>query len=420
MALPAALLLAPSAMGAADRQVAPSLTVLHTFQNSPADGLGVNGQLIVDSSGNIYGTTISGGPSSCENMNLPAGCGIVFKLAPPVSGSGPYTETILHSFEGGADGANTQATIIPIPGGSWWGTTLFGGSAGTGYGTIYELNPVSGSANWNYKVLIRFSDATGTPNVPENNITYYQGKLYTTTQNGGQFGNYGSVIELVNQGSSWTYNVLHSFDGADGAYIQGALAVDTTTGIFYGVAQNGGIANHGTIFQLIPPPAGSTTWTFNKLYDFTGGADGGYIYGSPVFGPNRVLYGVAERFGEYGKGTMWTMTPQAGGGWAFNVIHQFGSTASDGATPVSNLVVTSAGVIFGTTEYGGTNNLGTLFVYKPNSSGGYNETILWNFTGGADGERPYAAPTLINANTIIGSCSLGGAAGAGTVWQVTF
>jgi uncharacterized repeat protein (TIGR03803 family) len=419
------LFLVPAALLAAESQTAPTLTVIHTFLNSPTDGDGVNGQLVVDSSGNIYGTTISGGPSSCHNLNLPAGCGVIFELSPPTSSGGTtYTETILHSFQGGTDGGNTQGTILPGPDGTWWGTTLFGGNGadnGMGLGTVFELNPVSGSSTWDYNTVIRFSSANGGAYVPENNVTYYDGNFYTTTQNGGQFGNYGAVIELTHQSlTSWSYNILHSFDGTDGNQIQAGLAIDSTTGAFYSVAQNGGLYNWGTIFQLIPPASGSSAWTFNKLYDFTGGTDGGYIYGSAVLGPNGVLYGVAEKFGKYGMGTVWTMTPQSGGGFQFQVIYQFGSNPSDGASPVSNVIVTSAGVIYGTTEYGGTSNKGTLFQLTPTTGGGYTETILWNFTGASDGEMPYAAPTLIKPGVLIGSCSQGGASGAGTIWKVAF
>jgi uncharacterized repeat protein (TIGR03803 family) len=84
------------------------------------------------------------------------------------------------------------------------------------------------------------------------------------------------------------------------------------------------------------------------------------------------------------------------------------------------VIVTSAGVIYGTTEYGGTSNKGTLFQLTPTTGGGYTETILWNFTGASDGEMPYAAPTLIKPGVLIGSCSQGGASGAGTIWKVAF
>jgi uncharacterized repeat protein (TIGR03803 family) len=409
-----------AAMHGADRATTPTLTTLYTFLNSPTDGSGVNAELVVDASGNLYGTTISGGPSTCNNLGLPPGCGIVFKLTPPATGSGPYTETILHAFLGDTDGANPQSTIVKGPGGSWYGTTNFGGTGSPGLGTIFELTPVSGGAPWTYDVLIRFSNANGGGYVPENNFTYYNGNLYTTTQNGGQFGNFGTVIELAQQGSSWSYNIIHSFDGTDGNGPQAALTVDTSTGTFYGVAQNGGTANQGTIFQLIPPASGSSTWTFNKLYDFTGGTDGGYIYGTAVLGPGGVLYGTAQNFGQYGKGTLWTLTPNTGGGWTFKVIHQFSGSPSDGATPVSNVVVTSKGVIYGTTELGGAHDKGTLLRFAPNGSGGYTEAVLWSFTGGTDGAFPFAAPTFLKANELVGSCTKGGSANAGVVWKVTF
>jgi hypothetical protein len=413
-------LLAPGVIFAADSQTTPTLTTLHTFLNSPTDGNADSARVVVEPSGIIYGTTTAGGPGSCQTPGLLPGCGIVFQLTPPAYGSGAYTETILHAFQGGADSSNPLSTIIKGPSGSWWGTTLTGGSGAgqVGDGTVYELDPVGDK--WLYKTVFSFSASNGGAYFPEANMTYWNGNLYTTTQNGGQFGDYGTVIELVRKGSGWSYNILHAFDGADGNQIQAALAVDTSSGVFYGAAQNGGPSNWGTIWQMIPPAAGSTAWTFNKLYDFTGGDDGGYIFGSPVIGPDGVIYGVAQMFGEYGQGTLWTLTPRAGGAWAFQVIHQFGAIPADGSMPASNVVVTSKGVIYGTTLIGGANNKGALFAFTPVSGGGYQETILWNFTGGADGEWPYAAPTLAGTNALIGSCLQGGSAGAGTIWKVSF
>jgi len=404
---------------------APSIRLLHSFLNSPTDGLGPNAPVVIGPSGNLYGTTIGGGSSSCQNLNLPPGCGIVYKLVPPGSGTGPYTETILHSFEGGTDGANSQGAVIFEPTGALFGTTLFGGSSPMGFGTIFALAP-AGNSTFDYSTLIRFTDAGGTPYVPENQFTYWQGNLYTTTQNGGAFGDFGTVIELVRPaktGGAWGYTILHSLDGTDGNQIQGALVVDPSTGYFYGCAQNGGASNQGTVFQMIPPASPGNPWTFNKLYDFTGASDGGYIYAGPALGANGVIYGIAQKFGAFGKGTVWSLTPPAvvGGTWNFAVIHQFGSTKGDGATPVSNLVLDAKGIIYGTTLSGGAKNLGTVFALTPPSTEGaaWTEKLLWNFSG-SDGSHPYSAVTLVKTGVLIGTTAEGGTANAGTVFELTY
>jgi uncharacterized repeat protein (TIGR03803 family) len=408
----------------ASAQTTPVFRVLHTFLGSPTDGLGSNAPVVLDSSGNIFGTTISGGPSTCRNSNLPYGCGIVYELSPPASGTGPYTETILHGFQGGADGANTQGAVIFGPGGALYGTTLFGGSSPTGFGTIFALAP--NGSGFDYYTLIRFSDAPGTLNVPENQFTYWQGNLYTTAQDGGAYGNYGGVLELVEptmKGGAWSYNALYSLDGADGNQIQGAVIVDPSTGYFYTCAQNGGAADEGTIFQLLPPAVSGGAWTLNLLYQFTAGDDGGYIYAGPVLGAHGVLYGIAQTFGEYGKGTIWSLTPPASGTgpWTFAVIHQFGSVAGDGATPVSNLVLDSSGVLYGTTLLGGANDLGTVFTLTPpaNVGGLWTEKILWSFSQ-SEGTHPYSTVTLVKPHVLIGTTPTGGTANAGTVYELTF
>jgi uncharacterized repeat protein (TIGR03803 family) len=104
---------------------ARTLTTLYSFSGG-ADGEYPVAGLIADASGALYGTTESGG--SC--------CGTVFKLTPPTTTGGPWAETVLYSFTGGADGAQPVASLIADASGALYGTTEGGGS---GYGTVFKL-----------------------------------------------------------------------------------------------------------------------------------------------------------------------------------------------------------------------------------------------------------------------------------------
>jgi hypothetical protein len=126
-------------------------TVLHSFTGGK-DGDAPTG-LIFDPKGNLYGTTGLGGDTSgpCSSISYQGlgfnGCGIVFELSPPASGSGSWTETALYSFTGGKDGSSLNAGLIVDATGNLYGTTEYGGDSpgGTGNGVVFELSPSSGT-----------------------------------------------------------------------------------------------------------------------------------------------------------------------------------------------------------------------------------------------------------------------------------
>jgi len=143
-------------------------TLVHEFLGYTADGAGPNSNLIIDQSGNLYGTASAGGAF---------GSGIIYEL----SSTGVYT--ILHSFNGKSGGANPQTGVIRDGKGNLYGTTAFGGigpdtNEDWGYGTVFqyasglgpivETVPVAGKAG--QKVLILGNNLTGTTGVTFNGI----------------------------------------------------------------------------------------------------------------------------------------------------------------------------------------------------------------------------------------------------------
>jgi uncharacterized repeat protein (TIGR03803 family) len=213
-------------------------TLLYTFEGGTdgASPIAVTG----DAAGNLYGTTESGGVTSC-NGGGGYGCGTVFKL----DASG--TETILHAFAGGADGAFPNSSgVIRDAAGNLYGTTYFGGASNSG--TVFKVDPASNEA-----VLYSFTGGTDGGLPVSGVIRDGAGNLYGTTSSGGEtscnsgygFG-CGTVFRLDTTGHE---RVLHSFTGTDGVYPWGTVILDAK-GNLYGTTPNGGAYNYGVVFKI--------------------------------------------------------------------------------------------------------------------------------------------------------------------------
>ena len=140
-------------------------TVLYVFQgNTSGDGATPFGGLVIDSAGNLYGTTGYGGTGNCILLGTLVGCGTVFELSPPAKQGGAWTETILYSFKGGKDGYLPNGDLVFDSAGNLYGATMFGGGFGTTCnpfyqycGAIFELSPPkTKGGKWKEKVLHGF------------------------------------------------------------------------------------------------------------------------------------------------------------------------------------------------------------------------------------------------------------------------
>jgi uncharacterized repeat protein (TIGR03803 family) len=149
-------------------------TVIFTFENS-AQGIWPWGALIADAKGDLFGTTMLGGPDNA---------GVVFELTPAKGHDGPWTETILHNFDT-TDGENPYAGLVADPSGNLYGTTYFGG-AGRG-GVVFQLSPPArGKGNWTETVLQNFTLNGTQGSLPQASlIVGHAGELYGTTAEGG-------------------------------------------------------------------------------------------------------------------------------------------------------------------------------------------------------------------------------------------
>jgi uncharacterized repeat protein (TIGR03803 family) len=243
------------------------------------------------------------------------------------------------------------------------------------------------------------------------------GNLYAVSR-GGSY-NSGMVYKLSpNSQGAWTQTVLYDFTGGSDGLTPMGLLLDAS-GKLYGLTAGGGASGFGVFFELIPSAAGP--WKEHVLYSFPSQNSG-------IFNPGLAQDAAGNFYGttwsDFGPnyGSLFQLTRSAGGSWTENVLHNF-TNGADGGTPFCIPVFDSAGNLYGTTSAGGSAGLGVVFEFSPSSNGNWTETVLYNFTGGADG---YQAQSLVldAAGDLFGTTWYGGAAsctangGCGTVFEL--
>jgi uncharacterized repeat protein (TIGR03803 family) len=277
-------------------------SVIYSFTGGE-DGSFPNGGVIFDPAGNLYGTARYGGNLACQGAE--PGCGVVFKLVPNPDGS--WTHSVLHSFTGGADGANPQAGLIFDQSGNLYGTTAFGGVFncvdGQGCGTVFKLAPQP-DGSWMPSVILVFPGFEGGGEPVSPVILDAAGNLYGTTTRGGSSQN-GIVFQLErNLDGSWTENVLHQFSGhKDGGSPEQGLTIDAS-GNFYGTTSYDRYYGAGTAFRLKKDSSGN--WTGHTMYQFGQGNSGGSPF-RMILDSAGNLYGTTFFGGSYGYGTVFEL-----------------------------------------------------------------------------------------------------------------
>jgi uncharacterized repeat protein (TIGR03803 family) len=221
--------------------------------------------------------------------------------------------------------------------------------------------------------------------------------------------------------TTWTHNVLYSFEGEsanDGSSPQGNLVFDSK-GALYGTTPSGGKYGHGTVFKLTPPAASGDAWTETVLYSFKDGTDGINPASGLVFNTKGALFGTTSIGGSSDFGIVFSLTPNAAGTvWTESILYTF-TGLSDGGKPYAGLVFESTS-LYGTTLDGGTHSQGAVFELSPpvKSGGAWTETVLYSFTGGRDGGKPYAGVVFNAAGSLFSTTGSGGS-GYGTVFELT-
>ena len=424
-----------AARGSGSAQTA--FSTLYEFEGPP-DAANPAGPLISDASGALYGTTAEGGNLGCviEYQGAPAGCGTVFKLTPPATPGGAWTESVLYSFSNnGSDGYPPEGSLTFDASGALYGTTFNGGTHGGG--TVFKLTPptISGGS-WTEAVLYSFTGGGSDGGFPFTGvIADKSGALYGTTGSGGT--GYGTVFKLTppaTSGGAWAERTLYSFTGAsDGGGPYAGLIFDAS-GALYSTTAGGGTNGGGTVFKLTPPAISGGAWTETVLYSFcsqTNCTDGKSPLADVIFDASGALYGTTEEGGTGGYGSAFKLTPPAtsGGAWTESVLHSFTGTGGDGPSPNAGLIFDASGALYGTTGSGG-NRGGTVFRLTPSkiSGGVWTATELHSFAGGSDGAFP-RGPLIFGASgALYGATWQGGTGcisaydgvnGCGTVFKLS-
>jgi uncharacterized repeat protein (TIGR03803 family) len=214
--------------------------------------------------------------------------------------------------------------------------------------------------------------------------------------------------------------VLHNFQSnfRDGFNPDAGLIFDGS-GNLYGTTFYGGPTGGGTVFELTPKAGGG--WTEKILHSFGGKGDGSEPRAGLIFDGSGNLYGTTSSGGSDGYGAVFELTPKAGGGWTEKLLHSFiVNGKNDGNSPVSGLVLDSSGNLYGTTQYGGTYYVGTVFELTPKAGGGWTEKIVHNFDSNnhKDGYSPVAGLIIDATGNLFGTTYSGGTYGYGTVFGI--
>lgn len=319
------------------------VTVLHEFTGG-TDGASPQGRLVMDRNGNFYGTTTAGGVSNA---------GTVFKV------TRKGVETVLYSFNGKPDGAIPVAGLAIDKTGNVYGTTTAGGSSGNG--TVFKLSiPTVTGGEWTEQVLYSFGTGTDGKTPIAGLALDSSGNLYGTTSAGGQYGD-GTVFELTPSTPTWTENILHHFElGSDGGVPYAGLVLDSG-GNLYGATTEGGAGGQnggGTIFELSHT---SGSWIFSELYGLSGwGISGSY---RNLLLVNDKIYATTHCDGTDSAGTVYELT-HSGSAWTYNLLYNF-TGGSDGLFSISNLAADRNGNLYGTTLLGGAYGFGVAFKVTP-------------------------------------------------------
>ena len=397
--------------------------------------------LVQGVNGLFYGTTFQGGG---------ANAGVIFDVA-----SNGAVNT-LYTFTNGMDGAFPQAGLVLANDGNFYGTTVNGGTNGTG--ALFRMTPAG--------VFNSLYSFTALPKSGENQDGAYpagslvqagDGNLYGTASAGGTNGSgtlfkisLGGSFQLIHAfsalntsgensegsdpeaaliqgtdtnlygtayaggsngfGAVFAYNVslsqissLHSFqNAANGANPMAAL-VQGRDGDFYGTTSQGGSDTYGALFKI------TSKGVLTPLHSFTNGNDGANPAAPLVQGTNGNFYGTSTS-SQSGLGTVFEVTTNG----TLTPLYAF-TGASDGANPAAGLVQGANGVFFGTASGGGSNNAGAVFSIT--STGAF--TPVMSFIGGGDGNSPQAPLVQGTNGNFYGTTYQGGKAGDGVVFELT-
>lgn len=314
-----------------------------------------------------------------------------------------YKEKVIYSFAGGTDGESPVAGVVRDSSGNFYGTTNTGGADSAG--TVFKLSKTGVET-----VLYTFTGGTDGYLPYAGVILDKSGILYGTTAFGGAF-NAGTIYEVNTVTSQET--VLHSFvagSTTDGSLPYAGL-IEDAKGNLYGTTLEGGDISCeegegcGVVFKF-----DAMTGKETVLYTFTGNPDGERPEASLIRDAEGNLYGTTSAGGPADAGTVFEVIAATR---TESVLYSF-TGGNDGKRPVANLARDTAGNLYGTTYMGGSALSGTVFKVDTSNQ----ETVLYNFTGGADGQYPFAGVIIDSQGNLYGTTIFGGTSSDGVAFEL--
>ena len=334
--------------------------------------------------------------------NAAALFGAVLSLA-ATTAMAQSTYKVVYAFQTGYDGAFPAAAVTDFSG-TLYGTTENGGTGGGG--TIFSLNPATGTE----QIVYSFPSNSH----PQSSLLNFRSALYGTTQRVGAAGK-GTVFAL--NPSTAAVEFIYAFSTVPKGTFPEAGLTDIGA-VLYGTTSSGGNTKAcnrnndgqigcGTVFSLKPSGTGKV------LHVFQAGSDGDHPSGN-LLNVGGIFYGMTERGGTAGAGTVFSIDPATG---AEKIVYSF-TGGADGAGPVGGLIEVGS-KLYGTTSAGGKgcdNACGTVFSFDPATG---REKVLHDFAGGTDGYSPEAGLIKVG-NKLYGTTYRGGSnnSNAGTVFSV--
>jgi uncharacterized repeat protein (TIGR03803 family) len=335
------------------------------------------------------------------------------------------SEKVLLNFNGtdGSDGNN----LIFDAAGNLYGVATTGGTGAcsSGCGTIFKLT--STSSGWVTSVVHDFKGGSDGMYPTAGLIFDTAGNMFGVTTFGGGGGcnpGCGTVFKLTpGAGGQWTEKIIYRFTISAGAgnYPYGPVVMDAAGNLYGTTSQGGACHDCGAVFELTPTSSGA--WSLTTLHNFTGSPDGCESLAGLTFDAAGNLYGTTQggrgpcTFSA-GGGTVFELSPVAGGGWTETVLYHFLGGA-DGDTPNSGVVFDAAGNLYGTTQLGGTTNFGTVFKLSPVSGGGWSKTTIYAFNFNPDGTNPVLSTPIFDAAGNLYGTTIQGGLNFGTVFKLT-
>jgi uncharacterized repeat protein (TIGR03803 family) len=336
------------------------------------------------------------------------GCALMMLISPSAQAQ---TFTVLHTFSG-PDGLYPYSGVTLDRAGNLYGTTYGGGANRDG--TVYQLKRAG--ASYIHNQLHAFTGGSDGEQPYGGVIFGPDGALYGTTSIGGFEGG-GTVFSLRPPVTicrsvlcPWTETVLYSVANLNGVQpFYGQIAFDSA-GNIYGTTAFGGGEEYGDVYEL---SRSGNSWTGTQLYGF-GDPDAQYPAHNVILDSAGNLYGTTDEGGSHSQGTVFELV-RSGSGWAENILFSFGELEGLGAYPVAGVIMDRVGNLYGGTTSDGF--VASVFELSP-SGNGWQITVLHTFQAGSS-DGPWGNLVLDSNGNLYGTTKSLGTFGLGNIFKLS-